>query len=419
MTEGRTGRMKFLHTSDWHLGRTLYGRSRYNEFTAFLDWLHALIETEKVDALLVAGDVFDSSVPGSGVQELYYGFLYRMARSKVCRHVVITAGNHDSPSFLDAPKALLRTLDVHVVGSVGDDPMDEVVVLRDRRGKAEAVVCAVPHLRDRDIRSVGPGESMDEKNRKLIDGIERHYREVCMAAEQRRLQEGGFLPMIAMGHLFTAGGTTVDGDGVREIYAGSLAHVSASVFPEGIDYFALGHLHVPQRVAGEEHLRYSGSPIPMGFGEARQRKEVVLVEFSGGERTITTVQVPCFQQLERISGTLDAITARIFELKATGSTAWLEIEYSGDDLQGDLRSIIDEAVKGSRLEIRRLRNSRVATAAMNRLSEDESLEELSEHDVFSRCLDAGKVPDARRPELQQAFQEVLDTMRQDEKIDGA
>lgn len=411
--------MKFLHTSDWHLGRTLYGRSRYNEFTAFLDWLHALIETEKVDALLVAGDVFDTSVPGSGVQELYYGFLYRMARSKVCRHVVITAGNHDSPSFLDAPKALLRTLDVHVVGSVGDDPMDEVVVLRDRRGKAEAVVCAVPHLRDRDIRSVGPGESMEEKNRKLIDGIERHYREVCMAAEQRRLQEGGFLPMIAMGHLFTAGGTTVDGDGVREIYAGSLAHVSASVFPQGIDYFALGHLHVPQRVAGEEHLRYSGSPIPMGFGEARQGKEVVLVEFSGGERTITTVQVPCFQQLERISGTLDAITARIFELKASGSTAWLEIEYSGDDLAGDLRSIIDEAVKGSGLEIRRLRNNCVATAAMKRLSEDESLEELSEHDVFSRCLDAGKVPDVRRPELQQAFQEVLDTMRQDEKIDGA
>ena len=411
--------MKFLHTSDWHLGRTLYGRSRYNEFTAFLDWLHALIETEKVDALLVAGDVFDTSVPGSGVQELYYGFLYRMARSKVCRHVVITAGNHDSPSFLDAPKALLRTLDVHVVGSVGDDPMDEVVVLRDRRGKAEAVVCAVPHLRDRDIRSVGPGESMEEKNRKLIDGIERHYREVCMAAEQRRLQEGGFLPMIAMGRLFTAGGTTVDGDGVREIYAGSLAHVSVSVFPQGIDYFALGHLHVPQRVTGKEHLRYSGSPIPMGFGEARQRKEVVFVEFSGGERTITTVQVPCFQQLERISGTLDAITARIFELKASGSTAWLEIEYSGDDLAGDLRSIIDEAVKGSRLEIRRLRNNCVATAAMKRLSEDESLEELSEHDVFSRCLDAGKVPDVRRPELQQAFQEVLDTMRQDEKIDGA
>ncbi|KUL30159.1 exonuclease SbcCD subunit D C-terminal domain-containing protein [Chlorobium limicola] len=406
--------MKFLHTSDWHLGRTLYGHSRYNEFTAFLDWLHALIETEKVDALLVAGDVFDTSVPGSRVQELYYGFLYRMARSKVCRHVVITAGNHDSPSFLDAPKALLRTLDVHVVGSIGDDPMDEVVVLRDRRGKAEAVVCAVPHLRDRDIRSVGPGESMDEKNRKLIEGIERHYREVCMAAEQRRLQEGGFLPMIAMGHLFTAGGSTVEGDGVREIYIGSLAHVSSSVFPEGIDYLALGHLHVPQRVAGEEHLRYSGSPVPMGFGEARQRKEVVLVEFSGGERTITPVQVPCFQQLERISGTLDAIIARIFELKASGSTAWLEIEYVGDELPGDLRSIIDEAVKGSSLEIRRLRNNRVATFAMQRLSEEESLEAMSELDVFSRCLDAGKVSEEKRPTLMHAFQEVLDMMHEEE-----
>jgi len=410
--------MKILHTSDWHLGRTLYGRSRYDEFSAFLDWLHTLIETEKADVLLVAGDVFDTSVPGSGVQELYYGFLYRMARSKVCRHVVITAGNHDSPSFLDAPKALLRTLDVHVVGSPNDDPSGEVIVLRDRKGKAEAIVCAVPHLRDRDIRTVGPGESMEEKNSKLIEGIERHYRDVCQAAEQMRLQEGGFLPLIVMGHLFTAGGTTVEGDGVREIYVGSLAHVSRSVFPAGIDYLALGHLHVPQRVAGEEHLRYSGSPIPMGFGEAGQQKEVVLVEFNGGERVIATVPVPCFQPLERIVGNLETITSRILELRASGSGAWLEIEYSGDEQPGDLRGIIEETVNGSALEIRRIKNKRVTELAIKRLSQEESLEELSELEVFNRCLDAGKVPDTERPELLQAFEEILDAVHDQTKTTG-
>ncbi len=407
--------MKFLHTSDWHLGKTLYGRNRYSEFSAFLEWLGEVTEKENVDALLVAGDLFDTSVPGSRAQELYYGFLYKVASSTLCRHVVITSGNHDSASFLDAPKALLRVLDVHVVGSVSDNPMDEVVALRDSQGKLEAVVCAVPHLRDRNIRTVEAGESMEDKSRKLLEGIELHYREVCKAGEMLRQQEGGSLPMIAMGHLFTAGGTTVDGDGVRELYIGSLAHVSHSIFPAGIDYLALGHLHVPQRVGGEDHLRYSGSPLPMGFGEARQQKQVLLVEFADGDRRISEMAVPSFQQLERISGNIEVITSRIFRLKAEGSCAWLEIEYTGADLPGDLRGLVDEAVRGSMLEIRRIKNNRMAALVLQQLSEHESLDELGELDVFDRCLNAGKVPDNQRPELVQAYQEILLSLHDDDE----
>jgi DNA repair protein SbcD/Mre11 len=407
--------MKFLHTSDWHLGRTLYGRNRYAEFSAFLEWLVELIEQEHVDALLVAGDVFDSSVPSSRAQELYYGFLHKVARSTTCRHVVITSGNHDSPSFLNAPKALLRALDVHVVGSASDEAMDEVVALRDSRGGLEAVVCAVPYLRDRDIRRVEAGESVEEKSRKLLEGIERHYRGVCQAGDALRQVEGHMVPMVAMCHLFTAGGTTVDGDGVRELYVGSLAHVSRSIFPEGIDYLALGHLHVPQRVGGEEHLRYSGSPLPMGFGEARQQKEVLLVDFSEGNRSITERAVPIFQPLERISGTVEAITARIFRLKAEGSSAWLEIEYTGAELPGDLRGLLDDAVKGSLLEIRRIKNNRLATLVMQQLSEHESLDELGEFDVFDRCLNAAKVPDVQRRALVQAYQEIVVSLHDDDE----
>jgi len=410
--------MKFLHTSDWHLGKTLYGRNRYTEFSAFLEWLAELIEKEEVDVLLVAGDVFDTSVPGTRAQELYYRFLHKVARSTLCRHVVITSGNHDSASFLDAPKALLQVLDVHVIGSVSDRPVDEVVALRDSRGCLEAVVCAVPHLRDRDIRSVEAGESMDDKNRKLLEGIERHYREVCQAGEMLRQQENSVAPMIAMGHLFTAGGTTVDGDGVREIYVGSLAHVSRSIFPAGIDYLALGHLHVPQRVGGEEHLRYSGSPLPMGFGEALQQKQVVLVEFADNERRISEMAVPSFQHLVRISGDIEAITSRILRLKAEGSCAWLEIEYSGSDLPGNLREPFDEAVSGSMLEIRRIKNNRMAALVLQQLAEHESLDELSELDVFHRCLNAGKVSEDQRPALVQAYQEILVSLHDDEEPPG-
>ena len=223
--------MKILHTSDWHLGRSLYGRKRYGEFSAFLDWLAQTIEKEKVDALLVAGDVFDTTTPGNRAQELYYRFLARVSGS-CCRHVVVIAGNHDSPTFLNAPGELLRALNVYVVGSMTDTLEDEVIVFY-KNGQPEAIVCAVPYLRDRDIRTVEPGEIIDDKNAKLILGLKNHYADVCTIAEQKRseFEKNGHsgVPIVAMGHLFTAGGKTLDGDGVRELYVGSLAHVGKDV----------------------------------------------------------------------------------------------------------------------------------------------------------------------------------------------
>jgi len=301
--------MKILHTSDWHLGRSLYGRKRYEEFSAFLDWLAQTIENEKVDALLVAGDVFDTSTPSNRAQELYYLFLCRVAAS-CCHHVVVIAGNHDSPSFLNAPKELLRALNVYVVGSMTDALDDEVLVLH-TDDKPEAIVCAVPYLRDKDIRTVEPGETIDDKNAKLVEGLKNHYADVCGIAEQKRTEfkSAGHdgIPIVAMGHLFTAGGKTVDGDGVRELYVGSLAHVGEEVFPSSIDYLALGHLHVPQAVGSTEYIRYCGSPIPMGYGEAIQEKKVVLIDFNSTTPNIQELPVPCFQELVRIVGSLDDI----------------------------------------------------------------------------------------------------------------
>ncbi|MFO7704906.1 MAG: exonuclease subunit SbcD, partial [Halopseudomonas sp.] len=271
--------MNILHTSDWHIGRTLYGRKRYDEFEAFLTWLAQTIEDHAVEALLVAGDIFDTSAPSNRAQALYYRFLCRVAGS-ACRHVVVIAGNHDSPSFLNAPKELLKALDVHVIGSATPDPQDEVLVLRDQQGVVELMVCAVPYLRDRDIRTVAPGESVEDKEQKMLDGIRTHYAAVVSAAQQQRQACAATVPLVGMGHLFTAGGQTIDGDGVRELYVGSLAHVTAGIFPSSLDYVALGHLHVPQKVGGLEIIRYSGSPLPMGFGEAKQQKSVCLVSFA-------------------------------------------------------------------------------------------------------------------------------------------
>ena len=386
--------MKLLHTSDWHIGRSLYGRKRYEEFEAFLTWLAETIQQNEIDALLVAGDVFDTSAPSNRAQELYYRFLCRVAASS-CRHVVVIAGNHDSPSFLNAPRELLKALDVHVVGSAAKNLEDEVLALRNEQGVPELIVCAVPYLRDRDVRVAEAGESVEDKDKKLVDGIRDHYAAVAALAEQKREELAADIPIVGMGHLFTAGGQTVDGDGVRELYVGSLAHVTAGIFPASFDYLALGHLHVPQKVSGLETIRYSGSPLPMGFGEARQQKSICQVSFDleDDHKTAVSVQlidVPVWQKLERIKGDWDVISSRILELSAMDfpneSGIWLEVIYDGTDVIGDLRERLDAAIAETQIEILRIKNNRIIDRVLGHMHEEETLDDLNVNDVFERCL---------------------------------
>jgi len=405
--------MRVLHTSDWHIGRTLYGRKRYEEFESFLTWLAETIQKNEIDALLVAGDVFDTSAPSNRAQELYYRFLCRVAASS-CRHVVVVAGNHDSPSFLNAPKELLKALDVHVVGSSTESPEDEVLVLRNEQDEPELIVCAVPYLRDRDIRVAEAGESVEDKERKLIDGIRTHYAAVAALAEQKREELGAEIPIVAMGHLFTAGGQTVDGDGVRELYVGSLAHVTAGIFPASFDYLALGHLHVPQTVNGSETIRYSGSPLPMGFGEAKQQKSVCQVEFHSASASVQLVDVPVFQKLERVKGDWDAISSRLLELSATDFQGWLEVIYDGNEVIGDLRERLEAAISGTQMEILRIKNNRIIDRVLGQIHEEETLDDLNVNDVFHRCLAVHEVPEDQRPELLRAYKETVSALYEDD-----
>lgn len=410
--------IRLLHTSDWHIGRTLYGRKRYEEFESFLTWLAEKIQENSIDALLVAGDVFDTSAPSNRAQELYYRFLCQVAASS-CRHVIVVAGNHDSPSFLNAPRELLKALAVHVVGSATADPENEVLVLRNEQAAPELIVCAVPYLRDRDIRVAEVGESIEDKERKLVDGIRTHYAAVAALAEQKREEFGVDIPIVATGHLFTAGGQTVDGDGVRELYVGSLAHVTAGIFPASFDYLALGHLHVPQKVNGYETIRYSGSPLPMGFGEAKQQKIVCLVAFDQDDdhratASVQLIDVPVFQKLERVKGDWDGISSRILELSATDSQGWLEVIYEGDEVIGDLRERLEAAICGTQMEILRMKNNRIIDRVLGQIHEEETLDDLNVDDVFERCLAVHDVPEDQRPELLRAYQETVSSLYEDD-----
>lgn len=410
--------MKILHTSDWHLGRTLYGRKRYEEFSLFLDWLMEIIESDGIEALLIAGDVFDSSTPSNRAQELYYQFLSRVSRS-CCRHVIVIAGNHDSPSFLEAPKQLLRALNVHVVGAISESIDDELLILS-AENKPEAIICAVPYLRDKDIRTTDAGETIDEKNAKLVEGIKKHYGAIARLAEQKQeMLQGesyGDLPIIALGHLFTAGGITVEGDAVRELYVGSLAHIGSDAFPACIDYLALGHLHVPQIVGGKNHHRYSGSPIPMGYGEANQDKKVVIVTFSGRVPTIEDRVVPRFQELVRVTGTLEEILNILKNLKEQSSRAWVEVEYTGKESAPHLREEIEKFIEGTQMEIRRIRDRRVMERALTASVLEQTLSDLDEMEVFSRCLTAFDVPKEQHDALIASYSEIVKSIDESDNL---
>jgi exonuclease SbcD len=217
-----------------------------------------------------------------------------------------------------------------------------------------------------------------------------------------------------MGHLFTAGGKTVEGDGVRELYVGALAQVATDIFPESLSYAALGHLHVPQMVGGRERVRYSGSPLPMGFGEAGQEKSVCRVRFGEGEPKLRLVPVPRFQALERISGDMETIAARLAVLKAEDASAWLEILYTGEEVIGDLRERVEEQLAGSALEALRIGVSRPADRLLTEERLGESLEDLSLTEVFTRCLAAHEVPEEQRPDLLRAYAEIVKAVQEEE-----
>ncbi len=406
--------LKILHTSDWHLGRSLYGQNRHAEFAAFLDWLMQTLQQERVDVLMIAGDVFDTITPNHAAQELYYRFLAQVSAYCLCRHIIIIGGNHDSASFLNAPKALLFALNVHVIGAATNPIDKEVLVLKNAQGEPAAIVCAVPYLRDRDVRLSVDGESSQDKSLALTQGIKDHYRQALAIAEHKQQELGSNAPIIAMGHLFSQGGMTLDADGVRELYVGSLAHIGADCF-DGFDYVALGHLHVPQAVGGQAHIRYCGSPIPMGFGEAKQQKQVLHVAFTGRLPEITAINIPNFQVLQRIQGDLPHIQAELKQLMQSGSTAYIEVVYQGNELVADLSEKLDAQVQGSDLRLLRVYNRQFVNNVLASASADATLPDLNPTEVFEACMAQHDLDDAQKAQLRGSYQHVLHQVEQPEE----
>ncbi len=407
--------MKFLHTSDWHLGHSLYEQNRYQEHTQFLTWLKETVIQEEIDTLLIAGDIFDTMTPSNRSQETYYRFLNEVAKSN-CRHIVIIGGNHDSPSLLNAPKALLKELSIYVIGAPTGQVEDEIITLRDKENKPEAIICAVPYLRDKDVRLAEQGESNKTKRLKQAEGLKEHYHTVVAKAKEKQeaYEKQGFgkLPMLGMGHLFTEG--FIKEEDIPDLYVGALPLISLDAFPPCLDYVALGHIHVPSPVKNIEHIRYSGSPIPISFNEAKQQKQVFIITLHNQEKDIQKVNIPCFQELVQIKGTLEEITEEINALKKEESTAWLAIEHTGTQLVSNLCETIDSLLEDSTMKRLRIGDNFRIDQILKKKYNNESLHDLNVYEVFDRCLQSYEVEEPTRSEMKQIYKEVVQSLSEED-----
>jgi exonuclease SbcD len=384
--------------------------------------------------------------------------------------LVVLGGNHDSVSVLNENKALLKYLNSHVIASTYGELSERVITLNDRKGQPSAVLCAVPFIRPRDVLVSEAGQSGTEKRQALGDAIKQHYGALYNEAlslrasiEEKQGEEGSknsaAIPIIATGHLTALG--VSQSESVRDIYIGTLEGFDAKGFPPA-DYIALGHIHRPQKVAKTEHIRYSGSPIPLSFDELNTQKQVVLITFESESTTptISTLPVPRFQAMEVIKGDLKAIEAAINNsdaialasqtddavsevdkalsdfnkplsefnkaisemnktVSATDNTispqgpVWLCIEVETEDYLTDLQQRIQGLLEGKNAEILQLKRKRKRT--VNSLTEKQNvqLSELSVNDVFEARLALESLEDNTTSESAQ------ETLLDDDQTTGA
>ena len=410
--------MRIIHTSDWHLGQHFMGNSRETEHRLFLDWLHTLIVQSGADALVVAGDIFDTGTPPSYARALYNDFIVSLQDTH-CAMTVILGGNHDSPATLNEAKELLACLNTRVIGHVTSVPRDHVLVLTDAKGEPGAILCAIPFIRPRDLVKSLAGQSGQDKKQVLVKAIASFYHEVYAAACDLRDKMGEIslpatLPIIATGHLTLVGGQT--SESVREIYIGSLDAFPANQFPP-VDYIALGHLHKAQTIKGADHIRYSGSPIPLSFDEGKRAKQVLQVDFDKGKLSgIESISIPCFRTLASIQGDLAQIERQINELPdpAEGQSLWLEVVVATDDYLTDLAARIQAMIEGKSIELLRIRRKRKIIESGLTTAVKEKLEELTPQEVFLRRLAQEEMDGSEKEQLMELFNEIMARVEQGE-----
>ncbi len=396
--------MKLLHTSDWHLGQNFMGKSRLDEHAAFLSWLVDLICEREIELLLVSGDIFDTGTPPNYALELYYNFLNELSHIKTLKTTIITAGNHDSISTLKAPKQLLKALNVYVV--VNGDENENIIIPIKEKDETKAIVCAVPFLRDSVIRQSLGGETVSQKEKFANDGIKTYYED----AYKRAKELDSNAPIIAMGHLTTVGSRTSESE--RDIYIGGTLDIGGDYLANMFDYVALGHLHINQTV-GNDHVRYSGSPIPLSFSESENAQKVNIVTLKNSDLKVEEIPVPLKRKLQVIKGNLETIKDEL--KKVEDKTTWIEVHIKDDNPMFANTAIREQATKLN-LTILAVKIEKSEKQLRAKELKAISLDELSVNDVFKKRLEQENIEDKEfKEQLTLSFSQVVSNLHESEE----
>lgn len=329
--------MRFLHTGDWHLGKTLRGRSRLPEQQRALQQLGDAAVAAKVDAVLVAGDVFDSTMPPPDAEALAFEFLARLCKERI--GCVLIAGNHDSPARLEALRRLLEPLQIHVRAEPRPASAGGVVELRSRDGQERALVAALPFVPERKV--VDALALLQEAG----SGHQLYSERVAAALAALCRSFAADAVNIALLHVLISGATF--GTGVRQLHLGEIYALSPERLPANAHYAALGHLHRPQEIAGAPcRAAYAGSLVELDFGEREQQKRAVLVEAGPGRPArLEDVPLDGGRRLCDVRGTLGQLAAQRDGL----GDAWLRVTVLVDEplpgVEDKVRALLPDALE--------------------------------------------------------------------------
>jgi len=349
--------IRILHTADWHLGQTFFGYDRTQEHEHFLDWLAGVLIKNKIDVLIVAGDVFDVSNPSAASQRMFYRFIHRVTTENPRLQLVVVAGNHDSAARLESPLPLLQEMRTEIKGIVrkqnGKIDYEHLLVeLKNAAGEVEALCLAVPFLRQGDYPVV------ETEGNPYAEGVKELYARLLKYALKKRTDGQA---LVAVGHLLATGSEIAEKDHSERIIIGGLESVSPESFPEQIVYTALGHIHKAQRVSGRENIRYAGSPLPMSFAEKHYHHGVVKVTLDEGwaveieklEYTplVRLLSIPATEAAAPDEG-LDEL--RGLELPEDEPMPYLEVKVKLSEPEPMLRQQVEEILEGKPVRLARI-----------------------------------------------------------------
>ncbi|MFN9492682.1 MAG: exonuclease subunit SbcD, partial [Sphingobacteriales bacterium] len=356
------------------------------------------------DVLMISGDVFDQANPTNEARQLYYDFLRQLITLRI--KVIITGGNHDAPGILNAPREILRMLDVHVVGSAMPEVQGEVIGVGCREGgKVEAVVAAVPYLREPDIHALTKDMEFEDKREQVRAAIRKHYELVAEACKDFTV------PVIAMGHLYAAGSSVSDSE--RLIQMGNQSAVASDDFPSIFQYIALGHIHKPQFVNGLSHIRYSGSPVPLSFSERKDRKIVIELVVNGNTIEQVHHEVPVFRKLVRFSGSFEDVKAKVEAWQEEGlAKAYAELQIEEETMNPAVYADAARFVADWNSAFIDIVNYTIAIKSdLPRMDEISGghldLREIQPLEVLDKMMEAGKVSPEDQFIMRNAFLELL------------